>query len=274
MKINKRTNHLNNKDKMQKIILHIPHSSTIIPDKRGFVVNKQVLKALIHKLTDWYTDELFYFKKGVTVKAEFSRIFCDVERFANDADEIMASRGMGVLYTKDENSKIIREVSKELKESILTEYYSKHHSKLYIAVQSQLTINNRALILDCHSFPNKPFNNAIDKTSFRPDFNIGTDSFHTPKELVEAAQNYFDESEYSLRVDAPYSGSIVPMEFYRKNKNVHSIMLEVNRSLYMNEITLEKNDNFNTIKGFIAGFIKIISEFYDKRNQTYFSNSI
>ena len=249
---------------MKKMILHIPHASTLFPNKDGFVIDDKELNAAIHRQTDFYTDELFYSKKSITIKAEFSRIFCDVERFVEDADEIMSQVGMGVLYTKNEDGKIIRKVSNVLKEAILNEYYFKHHNKLYEAVHNQLLCNNNALILDCHSFPNKPLNTAINTTPIRPDFNIGTDSFHTPNELLEAAKEYFDGSGFSLGINTPYSGSIVPMEFYQKNNDVHSIMLEVNRSLYMNETTLEKKDNFNNVRTFIKGFIKTISCAYDK----------
>lgn len=49
-------------------------------------------------LTDWYTDELFKLEPVTTVQANFSRLFCDAERFVDDSQEVMAKKGMGVLY--------------------------------------------------------------------------------------------------------------------------------------------------------------------------------
>jgi hypothetical protein len=49
-----------------------------------------------------YTDELFpttAYEAGRVV-LPFSRLVCDVERFPSDEDEPMASRGMGVFYTR------------------------------------------------------------------------------------------------------------------------------------------------------------------------------
>jgi N-formylglutamate amidohydrolase len=69
----------------KKIILHIPHSSTIIPLLEGYVADAISLEKEILKLTDWYTDDLFYSKEDEMIVAEFSRIFCDPERFTDDS---------------------------------------------------------------------------------------------------------------------------------------------------------------------------------------------
>ncbi len=67
-----------------RVILHIPHSSTKIPVTDGYIVDNETLKNEILKLTDWYTDELFYSEYDIMIKADFSRIFCDPERFVDD----------------------------------------------------------------------------------------------------------------------------------------------------------------------------------------------
>ncbi|TVQ49006.1 MAG: hypothetical protein EA362_05065 [Saprospirales bacterium] len=86
-----------------KIILHIPHSSTVIPLMDGYVVDFESLTEEMLKLTDWYTDDLFHSNDDKIVKADFSRIFCDPERFADDEQEIMSQYGMGVLYEKNDD---------------------------------------------------------------------------------------------------------------------------------------------------------------------------
>ncbi|RYM34795.1 hypothetical protein ERX46_05320 [Brumimicrobium glaciale] len=241
-----------------KIILHIPHSSTNIPFKEGYVVDSASLDKEILKLTDWYTDDLFYPKEDEMIKAEFSRIFCDAERFTDDAQEVMAQFGMGVLYEKNDNDETIRNVTPELKEKVLTEYYWKHHEKLSKAVKKQLDLFGKALIIDCHSYPSTPLIRDLDKNSDRPDFNIGTDAFHTPQKLVDLSVSFFKNAGYSLGIDWPYKGSIVPLEYYNKNKNVQTIMLEINRGLYLNEPTNEKSERYLEIKEITSEFMKTI----------------
>jgi len=224
----------------------------------GVVVDRKTLEVELLKLTDWYTDDLFGTDEDVVVKAEFSRIFCDPERFIDDAQEIMSQYGMGVLYEKNDVGEIIRNVTPELREKIVTEYYWNHHRKLSAAVNEELLHFGKALIIDCHSYPSTPFVRDLDQNPIRPDFNIGTDSYHTPKALIDLAVSFFESAGYTLGLDWPYKGSIVPMDHFHKNKNVQSIMLEINRALYLNEPTNEKSASYSKVKEITQQFIKVI----------------
>lgn len=243
---------------MKQLILHIPHSSTIIPFDDEYVVTQNEIKDEIIKLTDWYTDDLFDSEVDDKIIAPFSRIFCDVERFADDEHEIMSKVGMGVLYEKLDSDKLLRKVSPELRLQILNDYYWIHHNSLTTIVEEQLNVNGECLIVDCHSFPSTPLQKAINQNPNTPDFNIGTDSFHTPKKYIEASKTYFENLGYSLGIDWPYSGSIVPMKYYQKEKRVSSIMLEINRKLYLNEPTIEKSIDYNKTKEIVKGYLNIL----------------
>jgi len=243
---------------MRQLVLHIPHSSTKIPYMDGYVVEDYLLEEEILKLTDWHTDELFFSEDDEMIVAEFSRIFCDPERFTDDSQEIMAQYGMGVLYERNDNGDKIRYVSPDLKNKVILEFYEKHHKKFSDAVNNQLNLFGKAIIIDCHSYPNIPLKRDLDQSPNRPDFNIGTDSYHTPKKLIDLSISFFEEAGYSLGIDKPYKGSIVPMEHYKKNKNVQTIMLEINRKLYLDEPSNNKNPDFNKIKQITSDFITLI----------------
>ena len=241
-----------------KLILHVPHSSTNIPILDGYVVDEKSLQHEMLKLTDWYTDDLFYSEEDEMITADFSRIFCDPERFTEDSQEVMAQFGMGVLYEKNDIGEIIRNVTPEFKEKVLMEYYWKHHDKFNVAVNNQLAHFGKALIIDCHSYPSIPLMRDLDQNKERPDFNIGTDVFHTPKHLIDISIEFFKKAGYTLGIDWPYKGAIVPLAYYNKNKNVESIMLEINRGLYLKEPTNEKTEKYTEIKKVTAEFIKTI----------------
>lgn len=243
---------------MKKLVLHIPHSSTEIPLHDGYVSSPEKINQEIIKLTDWYTDDLFYSNLDDKVIAPFSRIFCDVERFSDDELEVMAKSGMGVLYEKFDNGDPLRSVTPKLRELILENYYWKHHNRLNDAVKKHLEETGTCLIFDCHSFPSTPLSRALVQNPDTPDFNIGTDSFHSPSEYIEASKDFFESRGFSLGIDTPYSGSIVPMEYYQKEPKVHSIMLEVNRRMYLNESTKEKSDGYMKTKEILQDYIKLL----------------
>jgi N-formylglutamate deformylase len=85
---------------------------------------------------------------------------------------------------------------------------------------------------------------------------IGTDDFHTPTVLKNKFLKQFRKKGYSVEFNRPFAGSIVPTKYYKINKNVFSIMIEINRKLYMNEQSIKVNSNFNIIQSDIREIIK------------------
>ena len=245
---------------MSQLILHIPHSSISIPLKDGYVVNDDVLNLELLKLTDWHTEDLFCSETDIMIIANFSRIFCDPERFADDSKEIMSQFGMGVLYERTDGGELMRTISSQLRERILSEYYWRHHNNLTQAVEDQLEKFSKAIIIDCHSFPDQPFISSVNKRTDRPDFNIGTDSFHTPLKFVDASVDFFRSRGYSLGIDWPYNGSIVPTKYYQQEDNVQSIMLEINRKLYLVEKSNRKLPGYHDIRKITHDYIEIIRQ--------------
>jgi N-formylglutamate amidohydrolase len=74
-----------------------------------------------------------------------------------------------------------------------------------------------------------------DQASHRADICIGTDAFHTCLPIRDAMVATAEEEGYSVSVDAPFAGALVPLSSYRKDRRILSVMIEVNRRLYMDE---------------------------------------
>ena len=236
------------------MILHIPHSSTIIPTelRNQIVLSEEELANELLLMTDAFTDELFN-SPDVTSAIRFpiSRILVDVERFSDNTLEPMSKVGMGMIYTHTADGKTLKRALLPQETKNLHRYYSKHHQALEVETTTELEKNGRALIVDCHSFPNKPLPCDENQTTPRPDFCIGSDQYHTPLGLIDLAKSSLKEMGYSVGVNWPYAGTMVPGKFYRKNDKVTSIMIEVNRNLYMDEMTGLKKASFNSMKSVI-----------------------
>jgi len=217
---------------MQSIFLHIPHASPYVPYYDGFVVDMQTIQDEINLLTDWYTDELFDMPYPKIV-APFSRVFCDVERFEDDNLEVMSQKGMGMYYTHLDNGGLMRVVEPELRDRIKLGYYLSHHRALEELTDELLYNYGNVTVIDCHSFPENPLNRDLDKNVPRPDFCLGIDEFHTPEELYLPIQGLLTNLGYTVLINSPYAGTMIPMKYYKKNRNVMGLMIEVNRKLYM-----------------------------------------
>lgn len=99
----------------------------------------------------------------------------------------------------------------------------------------------------------------------RPDICIGADEYHTPQKLTDIIKLQFESLGYSVEINSPFSGSIVPSKYYKQDKRVVSIMIEVNRKLYMNEETFLKSKQFNTISKKISrAAITAINNYYNQ----------
>ena len=72
----------------------------------------------------------------------------------------------------------------------------------------------------------------------------------------------FKERGYEVNLNTPFSGSLVPFEYYLKEKSIQSVMVELRRDLYMNEKTGEKNENFDKLKQDISDVICKLSEYF------------
>ena len=50
----------------------------------------------------------------------------------------------------------------------------------------------------------------------------------------------------------------MPIEYYQKDKRVKSIMLEVNRDLYLEGDTKNKSNDYNKTKEVVQGFLAFL----------------
>jgi N-formylglutamate deformylase len=251
-------------------IIHIPHSSTQIPavERKSIVLTDDQLHEELVTITDMFTDELFVSRNGHAGEIIFpvSRLVVDPERFLDDKLEPMSVKGMGVVYTKTSRGTPLRAgLTPAQKTSLIDKYYKPHHGQFSQYTADTLDKNNYCLIMDCHSFPSVPLPFEPDQSPDRPEICIGADEFHTPEWLQKLLLTLFNSSGFTTAINRPFSGSIVPLKYYQINSRVHSIMIEINRKLYMDETTGERNSTYNELK---AKLHSIISAFLVKIYKT------
>lgn len=236
---------------LNTFLLHIPHASTHIPDYAGFEVEK--VEENLACLTDWATDEIFDVNGVGKIIAPFSRLFCDVERFDDEA-EPMYKVGRGFFYTNGYDGAELRKMNTELKEHVYRDYYQPHHELFFHEVNNRLKQYGVCHVIDCHSFNDDPLGSLVAHPK-SPDICIGTDEYHTPEYLLNYTMNFWARHGYSVEMNNPYSGCIIPSEFFRSDKNVKGIMIEVNKRLYMNGEQVNP-DKVRKLNMHVAGFFE------------------
>jgi N-formylglutamate amidohydrolase len=245
-------------------IFHVPHDSKWIPDsvRNQFVLDNVELENELCRMTDHYTLELFtsLVPANQIVCAPVSRLVVDVERFEDDAVEPMAERGMGVIYSRTSSlDELRRRITDEERKDLLERYHHPHHLRLTQTVDTALLKHGKCMVVDCHSFPSQALPYELDRTGkIRQDICIGTDDFHTPPDLAEGLVNSFKKQGFSVALNTPFAGALVPMKHYRKDRNVHAIMIEVNRALYCDEKIGSKSECFERISRLIREALKFI----------------
>ena len=248
-----RTNVPKNMHEDRAVIIHIPHSSVVIPPGvyDQYVSPLSELNRELLRMTDHYTNELFAVPKNLAKGIIFpvSRLVVDPERFEDNSKEPMFKKGMGAIYTRtSDKRRLRRKISKNEQEDLLQGYYRPHHERLAAAAGVALVSYNRCLIIDAHSFPSSPLPYESDQRMSRPAICIGTDKHHTPKSLADDAMSIFRREFHTVKFNRPFRGTLVPSAYYKSDLRVQSIMIEVNRSLYMNEVTGEKLPGFKDVE--------------------------
>lgn len=249
------------------IIANIPHSSTYIPPsiRNSIILNDDELDEELLRMTDRYIDDLFSCVPGlggISVIYNYSRLVADPERFEDDENEVMSSKGMGVIYINDSNGNILRaKVPSDMeRQELLNTFYRPYHSAIENEVQNLLFTFDRCLVLDCHSFPSKPLPYELNQDLSRPDICLGTDSYHTSKQLIERVDGFFKANNLTVALNMPFEGTYVPPKFLKTHSRVSSLMIEINRKLYMDEKTGQKSASFNAIRDIVTNMVQQIME--------------
>jgi N-formylglutamate deformylase len=248
-----------------RAVFHIPHAAAAIPSdvREQFLLSDKRLADEIRLMTDHFTDELFAVPEATALAVRFpvSRLVVDPERFEADEQEPMAARGMGVIYDRTcRQTPLRRPLIEPERQALLERWYRPHHRSLTGAVGTVLQTRDTCLIIDAHSFPSIPLPYEVDQDPDRPDICIGTDAFHTPSPLRNLAVSLCLDAGWTVAVNRPFAGALVPMAYFRKDERVRSVMIEVNRGLYLDEQTGARSASFDRCRATLCGILQRVVE--------------
>ena len=239
-------------------LIHLPHSGTFIPHKyrSDYLLQPQELEANVYEYCDLYTDELFgkLHETFGGVKSRYSRLFFDPERFADDEMEEMHRKyRLGWFY---ENAILEKKpLRRTMHKHEVKTFYDAHHRALNEMTAKKLSHHDRCTIIDCHAFSDRGYW-FLEKSRDFPDICIGYEEAHVDHDLVETIKEVF--KEYEIAINTPYAGSLVPGEYWQKDRRVKSVMIEINKRLYLQRDNRTKSEGFNAIRDKLTKLCEIL----------------
>ncbi|MFH8621635.1 N-formylglutamate amidohydrolase [Streptomyces vietnamensis] len=222
------------------VLLHVPHSSREVPPdvREGILLDDGELALELDHITDSHTAEIAAVAAAAAGTAPWrfvnglSRLVVDPERFPDEREE-MLSVGMGAVYTRTTHRAPLRPDGFD-PAPLLDRYFAPYARAMTEAVAERLAVAGRVVIVDVHSYPTERLPYELHGEGPRPPVCLGTDAFHTPPALLDAAREAF-AGFGGVGTDSPFAGTYVPLAHYGRDPRVSALMVEIRRDLYMSE---------------------------------------
>jgi len=219
------------------VVLHVPHASRALPAevRRELLLDDRALAGELDRMTDVDTELIAARAADAadtrpwTLVNRYSRLVVDPERFPDEREELRAV-GMGAVYTRTSSGARLRADDPERDEALLAAFFHPYARAVADLVDDRLAATGRAVILDVHSYPTRrlPYERHHGP---RPAVCLGTDRFHTPPGLVEAARAAF-AGIGDVALDTPFAGCYIPLRHHRREPAVTGLMVEIRRDVY------------------------------------------
>ena len=268
------------------LIFDSPHSGNTYPKDFFHITTFEKLR----QAEDSYVDELYsdVSKLGaVLLKANFPRSYVDPNRSETDFSTteisnfdknildidfnptIKTKLGIGLIWFKvppDGEKMYAEQLTYDQVASRILNYHRPYHNKLKLIMQNTYKKYNCFYHINCHSMQNNASAMSTqEKGTLRPDFVIGDrDGTSCNKKFTNLIITILRDLNYKVVVNDPYKGMELVSAYSDPNINKHSLQIEVNRRLYMDEKTRIKKNGFNALKKNFFVMANEIKQFIEK----------
>lgn len=259
------------------LVLSSPHSGDIYP--ASFQGASQLDPLTLRRSEDAFIHELYAAGPALgapLLEALFPRAYCDPNRAAYELDPGMFDAPLPPHVVTDSSKigaglgTIARVVAGGLEiykgklpfaeaERRVETCWRPYHDALESLLDEAKARHGVALLLDCHSMPSVGGSHNPDAGQRRADMVIG--DFHgvscAPR-LVDRVEDYLKSCGFSTTRNKPYAGGYITQYYSRRDQGLHSLQLEINRDLYMDETRIEKAGGFNRVQSAMSGLVELL----------------
>ena len=259
------------------LVFDSPHSGLDYPADMKPALAMDVLR----RSEDAFVDEMFGHVPelgAVFLKATFPRCYIDPNRTTEDietaalADEwpgpvtpsIKTSRGTGLVWTKIGGVHPIYDrklTAAEIRHRI-DGYWRPYHDLLVAETDRLHAVFGGLWHINCHSMPARGDDTTEDGPVDRADFVLGDrDGTTCAGAFTETVRDFLAGRGYDVAVNWPMKGVELVRRPAVPAENRHSLQIEINRRLYMDETAIVKNDLFAETQAVLADMNAVIADF-------------
>lgn len=256
-----------------------PHSGAVYPDDFRTIASLAELR----RAEDMFVDELYGAAPALgapLLMAHFPRLYIDPNRAETDLDPASlagdwpgpplrpgakAALGQGLIWMRRPPGIPVYDgplPAAEVFRRVET-YHRPYHRALMGMVNALHGRFGGYCHVNCHSMPAVAGGMSADPPgSTRPDFVLGTRDGETcGPDLLALVREYLVARGFDVWVNEVYKGVEIVRACGNPAEGRHSLQIEVNRRLYMDEERLEKSAGFPAMKAVIDGLVAAIADF-------------
>jgi N-formylglutamate amidohydrolase len=134
--------------------------------------------------------------------------------------------------------------------------YKPFHAELSRLLDATFRKFGYAVLIDCHSMPS---NLMAQHGGQRPDIVLG-DRFGAAchPALTGFLRDRLQRMGYETQMNRPYAGGFITEHYGRPTRGFHAVQIEINRALYMNELTLERTAGFERLRQNLTALARLM----------------
>jgi N-formylglutamate amidohydrolase len=232
--------------------------------RAAITLDDAALERELDHITDAHTAELAATAAAIAPSVPWrfvnnlSRLVVDPERFPDEREEMLAV-GMGAVYTRTTHREPLRPPETD-PAPLLEAYFNPYAEAMTAAVEARIAAAGRVVIIDVHSYPTAPLPYELHGAGPRPPVCLGTDPFHTPPELLAAADRVFGGcvGHGNIGHNSPFAGTYVPLQHYGTDRRVTALMIEIRRDTYMSEPGGPAGPGLDALAGATAELVGLV----------------
>ena len=266
------------------VVFDSPHSGADYPDDFDCVAPMTVVR----KAEDAFVDELFAAvpECGAHLQAAlFPRSYIDPNRSLMDIDpELMdepwpeplapsekTRLGHGLIWRMcpPDYALYDRKLRTEEVRDRIDSYWRPYHETLREMLDGAYDRFGMVWHINCHSMPaaGVPLHPGLGADG-RTDFVLGDrDGTTCAPEFTELVAETLRGFGYRVRVNDPYKGVELVRAHSDPAKGRHSLQLEINRALYMNEVNLERTGGFAGLQEQLTRLADVLCDYARERTR-------